>query len=116
MVYFVLSFALGQRTLLDTIVYTMNEYGFYSNNYVLNEILRYQVFSNIISNASGSAITEAVLTSKGTDASIILQNSTTLSEVLSPLSKLTNYKKIILSSLGFNPNTGFLANILLQIE
>ena len=41
-VYFVLSFALGQRTLLDTIVYTMNEYGFYSNNYVLNEILRYQ--------------------------------------------------------------------------
>lgn len=83
---------------------------------VNNEILRYQEFSNIISNASGSAITEAVLTSKGTDASIILQNSTSLSEVLSPLSKLTNYKKIILSSLGFNPNTGFLANILLQIE
>jgi len=83
---------------------------------VNDEVLRYQEFSNIISNASGSAITEAVLTSKGTDASIIFQDSSSLSQVLSPLSKLTNYKKIILSSLGFNPNAGFLANILLQVE
>ncbi len=83
---------------------------------VNNEILRYQEFSNIIANATGSAITEAVLTSKGTDVSIIFVDSASLSEVLSPLSKLTNYKKIILSSLGFNPNTGFLANILLQYE
>lgn len=83
---------------------------------VNDEILRYQEFSNIISNASGSAITEAILTSKGTDASVAFQDSSSLSQILPQLSKVASYKKVILSSIGFNPNTGFLANILLQLE
>ena len=81
-----------------------------------DEIKRYQKFSIIVSASTGSIISEADLNSKGTEVTILSQSSDSLTEIIPLLSKLKDYGKIILSSLEFNPISGFILNIKLETE
>jgi len=81
-----------------------------------NEIKRYQKFSSVVSASTGSTISEADLNSKGTEATILSPNSDSLTQIISPLSKLLDYSAIVLSSLEYNPNSGFILNIKLETE
>lgn len=80
---------------------------------VNNEVLKYQKFAELVLNASGSAITEADLSSKGTEVSVLSANTSTLSLILAPLLKLTEYQKIVLTSLNFNPASGYISSLVL---
>lgn len=80
-----------------------------------DEVSRFKKFSESLS-SSGSVITEANLSSKGTEVTILSQNSESLELVLKPLSRQTDYKTIVLSSLGFNSGTGFVSTINLETE
>ena len=80
-----------------------------------NEVSRFKKFSESVS-LSGTIITEANLNSKGSEVTMLSQNSDSLAQVLKPLSKIADYKTVILSSLGFNSGTGFISTVNLEIE
>lgn len=82
---------------------------------VNSEVTRFKDFSDMIS-TSGSTITEANLTNKGTEVSLLSADSESLSLTLKPLATLSNYKTIVLSSLGYNPGTGFISTIVLGTD
>lgn len=81
---------------------------------VYEEVSKYQIFSNIISSSQGSSVTEASITPKGTEVTVVSKDSFSLSEVLTPLSKTIDYKRIILSYLAFNSGSGYISSILLE--
>lgn len=80
-----------------------------------DEVSRFKKFSENLS-STGSIITEANLSSKGTEVTLLSQTSESLGLVLKPLSSQTDYKTIVLSSLGFNSGTGFVSTINLEVE
>jgi hypothetical protein len=80
-----------------------------------DEVSRFKSFSESVS-STGSIITEANLNSKGTEVTLLSQTSESLALVLKPLSKIADYKTVILSSLGFNSGTGFVSTINLEVE
>ncbi len=80
-----------------------------------DEVSRFKSFSEGVS-STGSIITEANLTSKGTEVTLLSQTSESLALVLKPLSKIADYKTVVLSSLGFNAGTGFVSTINLEVE
>lgn len=80
-----------------------------------NEVGRFRDFSKDISN-SGSVVTEATLNNNGTEVSLISSSSDILSSLLTPLSTIIDYKKVILKSLSYNATTGFISTILLESE
>lgn len=81
-----------------------------------DEIKRYQKFASVVSASVGSTISEADLNSKGTEVTILSQSSDSLAYIISPLSKLIDYSKIILASLEYNPSSGFILNFKLETE
>lgn len=80
-----------------------------------DEVARFKKFSESVSQ-TGTIITEANLSSKGSEVTMLSQNSESLALVLKPLSKIADYKTVILSSLGFNSGTGFISTINLEVE
>lgn len=77
------------------------------------EIENFRDFQNIIpSVASGSALTEVNIDPIKTVASMKFENSDTLRTTLSSISKLSKYKKVVLSSLGYSTNGGFIVDLL----
>lgn len=83
---------------------------------VNDEISRFKKFSDIVAVNPEIVIAEANLSTKGTEVSISTPTSTALGLILAPLSNLDVYKKIIMSSLSYNVNTGFLSTISLENE
>jgi len=83
---------------------------------VNNEVKRYQKFSSTVSASEGSSIITADLTTKGSEISVLTHNSVSLAKILSPLYTLLEYSKVILTSLEYNPITGFSLNTKLKIE
>lgn len=81
-----------------------------------SEIKRYQNFLNQMTVSVGSQITEASLTTKGTEITILADSSQNLTEVLKNVSNVLEYERIVVSSLSYNPGAGFIANILFQTE
>lgn len=82
---------------------------------VNKEVLRFKEFSDLV-NTSGSKVTEASLSSKGTEASLISANSDSLTQILKPLTEFGGYKTIILSSLTYNAGAGFISTIVLNLD
>lgn len=80
-----------------------------------SEVTRFKKFSDLVS-SSGSVISEANLNSKGTEVSVLSLDSSSLSNILKPLASFSDYKTIVLSSLGYNPTTGFMSTIVLSID
>lgn len=79
-----------------------------------DELSRFKKFSDIAMASGGISINEANLASKGTETSVLVNNSSILSSFLKPLATLPDYKRIIISSLSYNPSIGFLLNIKLE--
>lgn len=82
---------------------------------ISSEITRFNEFANLIS-TSGSILNEASLSSKGTEATLLSDNSDKLAEILKPIDNFVNYKKVVLTSLNYNPGTGFVSTIFLGRE
>jgi len=83
---------------------------------VNDEVSRYKAFSNLLQTTTGSTVSEANISSKGTEVVVVSQDSTSLSSLLTPLAESANYKNIIISSLGYAQNTGFLTSLILNSE
>ncbi|AKM83465.1 hypothetical protein A2422_01160 [Candidatus Woesebacteria bacterium RIFOXYC1_FULL_31_51] len=77
-----------------------------------NEINRFKKINEIVSVSSDSAFTEVSIGSSKTEVSLISGNSTSLTSILESVANLKDYGKIILSSLGFNPTSGFLTSFI----
>jgi cell division protein FtsL len=80
-----------------------------------DEVSRFKSFSEIANN-SGSIITEANLTPRGTEVTLLSQTSDSLSPVLKPLATIAGYKTVVLDSLGYSSGSGFISTISLEIE
>ncbi len=83
---------------------------------VSGEVGRFKKFSEIVASVPGAVISEANLTSKGSEVSLLAQSTDSLSGILVPLASLDEYRRITLSSLGYNPNSGYILTILLETE
>jgi len=81
---------------------------------VENEISRFKKFSEILQLSSDSNLSEANLSSKGSEVTVISKDSSALSLILKPLTNLTIYKNIIITSLVYNLGTGYLTTISLE--
>lgn len=81
-----------------------------------DEVKRYQKFSSIVSASNGSIITEADLSSKGSEVSILSLNTDSLSQIITPISNLLDYNKIVLSSFEYNPSSGIVVNVRLEAK
>lgn len=82
---------------------------------VSDEVSRFKNFSESLV-LTGSIITEANLNSKGTEVTVLSQTTDNLASFLKPLSNVSGYKTVVLSSLGFNPSNGFVSTINLEVE
>ena len=85
-----------------------------SINSVDNELINFQDFKNSISNSSGTTFTEISIDPIKTETSLVFQNTEDLSNTLGMIQKLTKYKSIILSSLGFNLSSGYLISLVFR--
>lgn len=79
-----------------------------------NDISEFQKLNEIISVSSDSAFTGVNIGSNKTELSLASKDSTSLSLVLDSISNLKNYVKITLSSLGYNPTSGFLSSLIFE--
>ena len=85
-----------------------------SINSVDNELSNFQDFKNSISSPSGITFTEISIDPIKTETSLVFQNTEDLSNTLGIIQKLTKYKSIILSSLGFNLSSGYLISLVFR--
>ncbi|MEK7100394.1 MAG: hypothetical protein AAB872_01125 [Patescibacteria group bacterium] len=85
-----------------------------SINSVDNELINFQDFKNSISSPSGITFTEISIDPIKTETSLVFQNTEDLSNTLGIIQKLTKYKSIILSSLGFNLSSGYLISLVFR--
>ena len=79
-----------------------------------DDLIQFKDLNESLSFASDSGFTQVDIGSKKTEVSLLSSNSDALSEVLNTLANLTNYRKIILSSLGFNPSSGFISSFIFE--
>lgn len=85
-----------------------------SINSVDNEITDFRNFEESLSEASDSSFVEVSIDSDKTESSLAFSNSINLNKALIAVSNLKQYKKVILSSLGFNSNSGYLLNLVFE--
>lgn len=83
---------------------------------VNDEVTKYKAFSNLLLTATGSTVSEANISSKGTEVVVVSTDSSSLASLLRPLAELSNYKNIVISSLGYSSATGFLSSLMLSSE
>lgn len=79
-----------------------------------NEVSRFKSFSNFVFASPDTNLSEANLTTKGSEVSLVVKDSPSLSSFVTTLQNLKEYQNIIISSLSFNPNLGFLLTITLE--
>lgn len=77
-----------------------------------DELISFMEFKSLISSPSGSAFTEISIDPVKTETSLTFLDSLNLGNALKSLSTLVNYKRIILSSLGYNSSSGFLVSLI----
>lgn len=80
------------------------------------EIDKFRAFSDQMTTNPDSSFTEVSINTKKTELSISSKNSNSLTEVLKLASSIPGYKNIVLSSFGFSPATGFLSNLIFNIN
>lgn len=79
-----------------------------------SEVKRYQNFLSQVVGTAGTQITEATLTTKGTEITITADSSQNLSGILKTIANVLEYERIVVSSLSYNPGSGFVANVLFE--
>ena len=84
-----------------------------------DELKSFKNFESLVLTNPGSIFTEISIDSDKTETSIVSATSSSLSNVMKSLNdlsenKLTNYKHIIMSSLGFNSSSGYLVSLIFK--
>jgi hypothetical protein len=83
---------------------------------IQDDIKNFSEISNVVLNASGSALVEASIQNTKTELSVKSETADSLATFLEPVTKLKNFKSIILTSLGFGPASGFVSDLLIKNE
>lgn len=78
------------------------------------EVTNYEKFSKLVNGMQESKVSEANITQKGTEITLISSSVASFTELIKPLYDFSTYKNIIVTSLGYNPSSGFMANIMLR--
>lgn len=81
---------------------------------IKEDIINFQDIENVINSTPDSLLTEASIQNNKTEFSVVSKDSTSLSTFLVPLSKLKNYKSMILTSLGFSSTSGFISDLIIN--
>lgn len=76
----------------------------------------YRAFLNDILSIGSFQITEANLSTKGIELNLIVNDSTSLSTILKALEAINGYDRVVVSSLTFNQGSGFIANLLFELD
>ena len=79
-----------------------------------DELTNFIELKSLVSSPSASTFTEISIDPKKTELSLTFPNSLDLSGALKSLPTLTKYKRIVLSSLGYSKNSGFLVSLILE--
>ncbi len=74
----------------------------------------FDVVQNLVGSVPESTLAEASIQSSKTELSLLSKTSESLSSLLGPLSKLSNYKSMVLSSLGFSSTSGFISELIIK--
>lgn len=88
-----------------------------SNDTIDKEFDNFKKFQNILLEtnvSSSSAYSESVIAPDKTEISIAIPDINSLSNLLGSISRLSDYNKIFLSSLGFNLKTGYLLSLVFE--
>ncbi|EKE05790.1 MAG: hypothetical protein ACD_19C00176G0012 [uncultured bacterium] len=84
-----------------------------SINSIDNELDNYNALKNqILINSVSFDTAEVIFDPNKTETSFKFSDTTNLSNALTTLSKFDKYKKIILTSLGYNTTSGYLINLI----
>lgn len=81
---------------------------------IKGDIVDFQDVQNIITGVADSSLIEATIQSNKTEFSINSKDSSSLSNLMAPLSGLTKYKSLILTSLGFSSTAGFISDLVIN--
>lgn len=72
-----------------------------------NEVVKFKEFSDLVNLNPDTGITEANLSAKGTEVTVISKDIASLSAFIKSITNFKDYKKIILNSLNYNQVNGF---------
>lgn len=75
------------------------------------ELTNYKAFQNLVMADSNSNISEVSIGPNKIETTVTLKDTLALTNVLSTITTLPNYKKIVLSSLAYSSATGYLINL-----
>lgn len=81
---------------------------------ITNNLIQIKALSSLFLNSSDILFNEMNIDIDKMEISIFAKTSDSLTLILSEISKMTGFKKIILSSLGFNPSFGYTGEILFK--
>lgn len=81
---------------------------------IKEDIEKFQEIENLINSTPDSVLTEASIQSTKTEFSVLSKDSSSLSIFLEPLSKLSKFKSMILTSLGYSSTSGFISDLIIN--
>lgn len=86
---------------------------------ISNDLKSFETLLGLVSLTAGSNFTEISIDADKTETSIVSSNSSALSSIMQALyslssNKLTSYKSIVMSSIGYNVSSGFLLSLVLK--
>ncbi len=81
---------------------------------VKEDIVKFKDVSNVVNFAPDSSLVEANIQTTKTEFSVASKSTDSLSSFLAPLTKLTTYKNMILSSLGYSSTSGFITDVIIN--
>lgn len=81
---------------------------------VKEDVEKFKNVEDLINSAPDSALVEANIQNSKTEFSVTSKSSDALAFFLGPMSKLTLYKNLILSSLGYTSTSGFISDLVVN--
>lgn len=76
-----------------------------------DEIGRFKSFISVVASNPAVLITEASLSSSGTEVTVLAKTTEDLKLFLEPLSTISVYQRIIVTSLGYSSANGYVLNV-----
>lgn len=81
-----------------------------------SDLNNFKEVSSLVTSVPDSSLIEVNIQPLKTEFAVTSSNSTSLASFLEPLSKLTTFKNLVLTSLGFAQSSGFVSDIIMRKE
>ena len=81
---------------------------------IKDDLIKFNDVTTLLSTIPETELIDVSIQPSKTQFSVNSKNSSSFAEFLEPISKLTKYKNVILSSFNFNQNSGIISDLLMQ--